>query len=749
MPGTRYAPVQAIVRLLEVFNLPDEDGIRDQTLEIITESFDAEVAAVVCVGHVLSAIGLGPTEPDQLVEAVEEESGPFATVYEPLGNCFGLSIPLDGSMSATLVLLRTARAFDLEETAIIRAMGRMMGLAARTLGAVTEERRTTSALETHQNANRELAGQLRRRHMNLMERVIDLQRAVTSSKTGDRTLATIVKHASGLLGEDGVVLRLNEPVDGSTVHVFNMPPDEERLRTVIGERGIAVIEEAIAAEQLAVANETAAMAAPVYRHGEVIGVLSVHGPGRTEDYDGEDKESLLIAAGYASVAVTDAVITQQLQASLAEAEWRADHDHLTGLFNREGVVNKVEAMLTSGVSPTLFYLDFDGFKTVNDLWGHATGDQALITMARRLTSSLRHGEWVSRLAGDEFLVVLPELDVAQSHRVARRLAALLSAPFEVDGRQLVLPPSIGVASGPARNAEDLLDAADLAMYKAKRSSGERIAFYDDALRRRRNRRVDLEQRLRLSVASMDDFGVQFQPIVNGSSEMVAAEALIRWRDPEVGLIPPDDFIGVAEETGSVTQIDFWALRRALAEATACGLPDLGVRISVNFSPASFLVPNVAEMVALALEEHGTNPSLLAIEITERVMLADHRAVVRNLEALRAMGVAVVLDDFGTGYSSLSYLRTLDVDGVKIDREFVAGAVSDPRGEAILRAVISLAVDLGSLPVAEGVEFSEQVDLLRSLGCHLFQGFYYGRPMAATDLTAWSSTRSGAAEGFAR
>ncbi len=253
--------------------------------------------------------------------------------------------------------------------------------------------------------------------------------------------------------------------------------------------------------------------------------------------------------------------------------------------------------------------------------------------------------------------------------------------------------------------------------------------------------MQLEQKLRLSVVEMDDFDLHFQPIVTSDRHVCGVEALLRWCDPILGQVPPDEFISVAEETGSVTQIDVWALRSALSKVRA--LPDdvsREVRISVNFSPASFLVPNLWHLAESVLRESGLGAERLAIEITERVMLGDHRLVLRNIEGLRDLGVAVVLDDFGTGYSSLSYLRTLDVDGLKIDRAFVTGAVVDKRGEAVLSSVIRMASDLGSQTVAEGVETVEQLELLQSLGCDRFQGYLFGRPVPLGDDRSWHRQR---------
>ncbi len=741
-------PVQSLVRLLEVFALTDEASVRAQTLETVAESFDSEAVGIVCDDSIIESIGFG-SDATPLVAVASAGLGAGHMMVDRLGMAHTLSLPLEGQASARFVLVRTSGPFSSEESAVIRAMARMMRLAVRTVGAFREERRTTVELERQVTANRELADRLHERHLSLMERILDIQQVVTKASTDPESVPLIVQQAGELFERDAVIVSLRDEIDGrdrwtanmtslQVADLFDYDPTEHIARRACHEQTMIVDHDYVCADGPGPALAASAMSAPIYSQGAVIGSVSVLGQAGSEHlHDEEDQEALLIIAGYLSVAATEAATTRLLQVSLGEAQWRATHDHLTGLPNRARIIEIVDERLASGEQPTLLYIDFDGFKTVNDLYGHGTGDQALVAMAARMMRSLRAGEAVSRLAGDEFLVVLPELTREGARAAARRLIAGLKAPLEIDGRQLAMPPSIGVASFPAKSAEELLDAADLAMYKAKRSSGERVAFFDDELRRKRNRRVQLEQKLRLSVVEMDDFDLHFQPIVTADRHVCGVEALLRWCDPVLGQVPPDEFISVAEETGSVTQIDVWALRNALANVGA--LPDevaRAVRVSVNFSPASFLVPNLRHLVEAVLRESGMGADRLAIEITERVMLGDHRLVLRNIEGLRDLGVAVVLDDFGTGYSSLSYLRTLDVDGLKIDRAFVTGAVADKRGEAILSSVIRMAADLGSQTVAEGVETVEQMELLQSLGCDRFQGYLFGRPLPLADDWSW-------------
>lgn len=729
--------VQALVRLLEIFNLTEEPQIRAQTLDTIAESFGTDVVGIVCSGSVVAAVGVG-SDATLLREIADGGLGPGHLADGPFGPAHTLCLPIENRSETFFVLARAGATFSGAESSVIRAMVRMMRLAVRTTSAFKEEQATRRELQCQVVANSALAEQLRDRHDSLMQRVMMIQRAVTGANHQDQTVKVIVEQASGLFGTDPIAVRLHdgEVIDQWTANVAADAVD--RLAALPVEAGIsgrAVKEDALVVDTCyrslidPTLENISAIAAPIHCRGRIVGSMTVlGGHDRRQHHDEEDQAALLILAGYVSVAITDATTTSRLQRSLSDAEWRASHDNLTGLLNRERIVERADEMIRAGHRPIALYIDFDGFKTVNDLYGHSAGDAALVALAARLSATIRSDGSVARLAGDEFLALLPPMQEATALDIARRVASALTAPLELNGRHLVLPPSIGIASIDAAGAEELLDAADLAMYQAKRSATERIAFFDDDLRQQRTRRTGIEQQLRLTDRAMNGFELHYQPILaDPDAHICGYEALLRWDNAALGVVSPDEFIAVAEDTGNITRIDEWVLRNALKSIRTID-PNGQARVSVNLSPASFLLPALPDVVRAALHRAAASPRRLAIEITERVMLGNPDVVAANISHLRRLGVSIVLDDFGTGYSSLSYLRHLDVDGLKIDRSFVAGADHDERGVAILRSVIGLADSLGAEVIAEGVETNDELQLLRRLGCSRFQGYLFGRPV---------------------
>lgn len=732
------ASVQALVRLLEVFTLGDGDAVRTRTIDTAVESFDALAAGIVCEGRVLDSTGLGDDD-GPLAELAAAGPGRSTGNLGSLGEVNVLSVPIDGAPGRTFVLARCGEPFSGEETVVARAMVRLMHYGVRTISALIDGQRMTAELESQVVANQQLAERLAARHGSLVGRLLQIQRAVTSAAPSDESLEVILSQTKALFGSDLIAIhRTDTAEDERMLWTANI---DRAAAARIGRSGVdewisrrAIMENHLAVDpsyrpRLLAAEEPArsAMAAPIYCQGEIAGSMTiVAGPERTEPHDEEDREALLIFSGYVSVAISGAATRHDLHASLAEARWRAGHDSLTGLPNRSRVLELIDGYLRQNVSPTVFYIDVDGFKTANDLYGHQAGDLALIGLADRLVQSVRSDEAVGRLAGDEFVVVLPHMDRADALSVARRVSDRLAAPLDLAGNQVRLPASIGVTLTEADSAEALLEAADHAMYRAKQLTGERIVFYDDELRRERLRRVEVEQQLRKAVVDMSEFAVHYQPIVTGPDhETCGYEALLRWTSSVMGPVAPEEFITVAEQIGLISDIDLWVLRTVVEESSQD--PTETASFSVNMSPATFLAPNLPEALADTIDSLAYPAGRLAIEITERVMLGDPIIVARNIEAIRRLGVAVVVDDFGTGYSSLSYLRSLRIDGLKIDRSFVVGAQHDSRGRAVLAAVIGLAHDLGLEPTAEGIETGEQLNLVHDLGCTRFQGFLFGRP----------------------
>ena len=418
------------------------------------------------------------------------------------------------------------------------------------------------------------------------------------------------------------------------------------------------------------------------------------------------------------------------------------HDELTGLANRTLLLDRVDLALRAITRladrrVALLYVDLDRFKLVNDTMGHAAGDTLLCGVARRLTESVRPGDTVARLGGDEFCVLLPEINGPQSADiVARRILDSLRAPLVVDGREVVLGASIGVAvnSEEHQQPEQLLRAADLALYQAKRSGKACFRRFETAFEKEVHRRVDLEYGLRQALAA-ERLDLRFQPIVCLQTGTVdSVETLLRWNCPQRGAVSPMEFIELAEETGLIVPIGQWVFREAMTrmlewERCYADAPRPR-RLSVNVSVRQLHAGCLTEQVLEALEQTGFPAHRLAIEITESALCEDPEAARKQLEPLREMGVEVHLDDFGIGYSSLAYLQRLPIDCLKIDKSFVAAMSDNVDARQIVQAIVDLGHGLGKRVVAEGIETMEQLEQVKTLGCDYGQGFHFARPMVS-------------------
>ena len=423
---------------------------------------------------------------------------------------------------------------------------------------------------------------------------------------------------------------------------------------------------------------------------------------------------------------------------------QAFHDPLTTLPNRTLLLERLEHALAQtprgGARPALLLLDLDGFKVINDSLGHAAGDRLLIAVAERLTATLRPGDTIARLGGDEFAVLLDTADVHEATGIAARLLGALAAPLALDERQLVIAASLGIALATDDDAQpdDLLRDADLALYRAKDGGRASYAVYDASLHAAVNARLALEAELRQALTS-EEFVLYYQPKVDlATGRLAGVEALVRWHHPTRGLVPPNDFIPLAEETGLIVPLGRWVLTEACHQARAwsagrsAGPP---LTMSVNLSARQFRQPDLVGDIARILCDTDVDPALIQLEITEGVLMEDAAATLGLLERLRGLGVALAIDDFGTGYSSLAYLKRFPIDVLKVDKAFVTGLGRDPSNGAITTAVIGLAHALGLTVTAEGVETAGEMAQLRSLGCELGQGYYFARPMPAAALAA--------------
>jgi diguanylate cyclase (GGDEF)-like protein/PAS domain S-box-containing protein len=417
-------------------------------------------------------------------------------------------------------------------------------------------------------------------------------------------------------------------------------------------------------------------------------------------------------------------------------------DNLTGLNNRSGFKASLKMALERtrrrGGSLALMFIDLDHFQRINDTLGHAVGDQLLLAVAERLRECVRSYDVVSRIAGDEFAVILDELDdSASAAPVARKILDALGKPFLLDGEmQITVGASIGIACFPecSGDVDMLMQAAGVAMYQAKSDGRNIYHFYVPEMNARARQRLMLEQALRMAVSD-DEFRLHYQPQVEiGSGRVVGFEALLRWDHQHIGRVAPSTFVPMLEETGLIIPMGQWVF------STGCrqrhdwdGMLSADCSVSVNLSPRQFADKNLVPQIRQVLERNGLPPHQLEIELTESMLVADTDRTQSVLRALKDLGLKLSVDDFGTGYSSLAYLKRFALDALKIDKQFIDNLTCSHKDAAIARSIIQLAHNLGLQVIAEGVETAAQVAVLRQLDCDVVQGFYFGRPMPASEV----------------
>src|SRR5665213_2877570 len=494
------------------------------------------------------------------------------------------------------------------------------------------------------------------------------------------------------------------------------------------------------------------MAAPIHTEGRAIGSLIVATMQKDRNYLESEQELMLAFAEHAGLALNQARSHQAMADAFEDAKHRALHDELTGLPNRACFYDRTDHALRlaarDGSSTAVLLFDLNRFREINDTLGHKYGDRVLREIGPRFRQGLRESDTLARLGGDEFSVLLTRVNgIGDALEVAERILGLLEEPFEIDGMTMDVEASCGIAVAPGDgdNVDILLQHADVAMYVAKHLDAKVVA-YNDELNIHSRARLALLGKLRTGIAS-DQLVLFYQPKASlGGARVEGVEALVRWQHPTLGLVPPDEFIPLAEHTGLIKPLTTWVLNTALRQLHYWREQEDGpiseeMSMAVNLSARSLLDESFPTEVVAALERWKIPAHLLELEITESMIMADPPRAHHLLTELSAVGVKLSIDDFGTGYSSLAYLKNLPVNQLKIDRSFVLNMNRDPLDAVIVRSMIELGHNLGLRIIAEGIEDGETWEQLTALGCDSGQGYLLARPMPAGQVESWMRAKA--------
>jgi len=433
---------------------------------------------------------------------------------------------------------------------------------------------------------------------------------------------------------------------------------------------------------------------------------------------------------------------EELERREEELSFLATHDALTGLPNRTLILDRVEQMLArsrrSQTPVAALFVDLDNFKSINDTLGHGVGDELLRAVAARLNGVIRDADALGRLGGDEFVVISEELSLAAGPElVAERLLEALKHPFQLGAdkeTQLTVTASVGIAAGDHTSAEELLRNADIAMYRAKWDGKNRYVVFETGMQDTLQNRMELEMDLREALEK-DEFFLAYQPTIDLSNmSPTGVEALIRWEHPVRGVVQPDDFIPLLEETGLIVEIGKWVLEEACSQGAAWRAAGYPIGMAVNVSGRQLDTDQLVTDIEGALSQSDLDPGALTIEITETTLMRNVEETARRLTAIKALGVRIAIDDFGTGYSSLAHLQRFPVDALKIDRSFISGLTNNEEGETLMHTLVQLGKALSIETFAEGIEQQQELSLLREQDCDSGQGFLFARPLdvAATE-----------------
>jgi diguanylate cyclase (GGDEF)-like protein len=588
----------------------------------------------------------------------------------------------------------------------------------------------------------------------------EIDRLILSTVDSAQIIRTVLHRLASAVRADAVTVTLLEHDNADHARTYFRPVEgdasPEMDRHAIDSRERADLEGASAGQWVALAKggpaylarlaedgATTAYVQPVVWRGTLCGALALGYRG-TSSLDDEERRHARELADRVAVAVSSAWRDEQLYL-------QAHFDALTGMPNRllfkDRLGQEIARSQREGLRFGLLFIDLDHFKTVNDSFGHTTGDAVLREAARRISRCVRATDTVSRLGGDEFTVMLTNLHHAQeAWLIAESVVESLSREFQVNGEQCFLSASVGIASFPedGASAEELLKSADTAMYRAKAGGRSQAVYFEERMNAEAVARLTLDRDLRNAI-EQGQLELHYQPKLElASGRILGAEALVRWRHPVHGLVAPDRFIPLAEESGYIEQIGHWTLGEACRQMRRWRDAGLALdNVSVNVSPRQFRRRGLLELIRDCVDKHKLAPASIGIEITEGLLIERSHATEELLRRLTALGHPIALDDFGTGFSSMAYLKRFPVVEIKIDRVFVEGLAPGADSEAIVAAMIAMSHALGKTVVAEGVERPEQLALLARMGCDHVQGFLVSPAVPADDFEALVRARAAA------
>jgi diguanylate cyclase (GGDEF)-like protein len=589
--------------------------------------------------------------------------------------------------------------------------------------------------------------------------LLELSNSLAEIATSEEMAAHIARAVTAVVGCDRSTVILFEPnakfgrvvaTQGFSLHAEARLRDMDVPVAQIGSRDVAVHvwDRASAADRATLPRlmdelgSVAVATVPIVINGDPVGLVVadvVDRPERLRD-NPDVTERLRGLASQATIAIRNARLLESIR-------HQALHDSLTGLPNRTLILDRVEQMLARArrrdIESAALFIDLDGFKQVNDTLGHDAGDRLLRSVAARLSATLREADTIARIGGDEFVVLVEGgTPTGSPEFVAERLLEVLREPFEIDDAprgSLRITASIGIAYGAHITAGDLLRDADIALYEAKTAGRNRFVTFEREMQAAVEDRLTLELELR-TATERNEFFLVYQPIFDlESGRVLGVEALLRWRHPTRGIVQPDTFIPVLEETHQIVDVGRWVLHEACRQAAEWRLPERDMYVSVNVSARQLDNHRLVEDLRAALTASGLDASGLVIEITETAIMRDAEMTARQLRVVKTLGVGIAIDDFGTGYSSLAYLRQFPVDILKIDRSFITPITDSVESRALLHTLVQLGKQLGLSTLAEGIEQHEQFCRLQEEQCDSGQGFMFARPLAAADVDHFLST----------